>query len=109
MALALLAVRIFGLPITSNRNLTLHESRERRTLDAGRRSGNLLLVTHGPLDQRTGREKLRAFVSDDDGKTWQGGLILDERGKSPILTACREMKVRSISSMLTIERPRVPC
>ncbi|MFN4261503.1 MAG: sialidase family protein [Gemmataceae bacterium] len=43
------------------------------------RSGNLLLVKHGPLDERTRREKLMAFVSDDDGKTWKGGLMLDER------------------------------
>ncbi|MEX1027043.1 MAG: sialidase family protein [Candidatus Paceibacterota bacterium] len=45
------------------------------------RSGNLLLVKHGPLDERTGREKLMAFVSDDDGKTWQGGLKIDQREK----------------------------
>jgi len=45
------------------------------------RSGNLLLVKHGPLDERTRREKLMAFVSDDDGKTWQGGLMIDEREK----------------------------
>ena len=43
------------------------------------RSGALLLVKHGPLDERTRREKLMAFISDDDGKTWQGGLMLDER------------------------------
>jgi hypothetical protein len=42
-------------------------------------SGALLLVKHGPLDQRTGREQLMAFVSDDDGRSWQGGLMLDER------------------------------
>jgi len=42
-------------------------------------SGALLLVKHGPLDQRTGREQLMAFVSDDDGLAWQGGLMLDER------------------------------
>ena len=42
-------------------------------------SGALLLVKHGPLDERTRREKLTAFVSDDDGKTWRGGLMLDER------------------------------
>lgn len=42
-------------------------------------SGALLLVKHGPIDERTRREKLMAFVSDDDGKTWQGGLMLDER------------------------------
>jgi hypothetical protein len=30
-------------------------------------SGNLLLVKHGPLDQRAGRKQLTAYVSDDDG------------------------------------------
>jgi hypothetical protein len=44
-------------------------------------SGALLLVKHGPLDERTRRERLMAFVSDDDGQTWQGGLLLDEREK----------------------------
>jgi len=44
-------------------------------------SGALLLVKHGPLDERTQREKLTAYVSDDDGKTWLGGLMLDERYK----------------------------
>ena len=42
-------------------------------------SGALLLVKHGPLDQRTRREQLTAFVSDDDGAIWSGGLMLDER------------------------------
>lgn len=42
-------------------------------------SGNLLLVKHGPLDRRTGRSDLTAFVSMDDGATWSGGLMLDER------------------------------
>jgi hypothetical protein len=43
------------------------------------RSGRLLLVKHGPLDQQTGRSHLTAFLSDDEGRTWQGGLLLDER------------------------------
>lgn len=43
------------------------------------RSGNLLLVKHGPLDERTRREQLMAFLSEDEGKTWQGGLMIDER------------------------------
>ena len=43
-------------------------------------SGNLLLVKHGPIDKKTGRSHLTAFVSRDDGKTWEGGLMLDERG-----------------------------
>jgi predicted neuraminidase len=43
-------------------------------------SGRLLLVKHGLIDERTrGRSHLRAFLSDDDGQTWQGGLLLDER------------------------------
>ena len=42
-------------------------------------SGNLLLVKHGPLDTRTSRSHLTAYLSKDDGKTWGGGLMLDER------------------------------
>lgn len=42
-------------------------------------SGNLLLVKHGAMDEQTGRSHLRAFTSSDDGTTWQGGLLLDER------------------------------
>jgi predicted neuraminidase len=42
-------------------------------------SGNLLLVKHGAIDQRIGRSHLTAFISADDGKTWGGGLLLDER------------------------------
>ena len=43
-------------------------------------SGNLLLVKNGPLDQRLkSRSHMMAFLSKDDGQTWQGGLLLDER------------------------------
>jgi hypothetical protein len=42
-------------------------------------SGNLLLVKHGPLDARTSRSHLTAYISEDDGLTWGGGLMLDER------------------------------
>lgn len=43
-------------------------------------SGRLLLVKHGRPDQRTKvRSQLMAFLSDDDGKTWKGGLMIDER------------------------------
>ncbi|QGJ71645.1 Exo-alpha-sialidase [Planctomycetales bacterium 10988] len=42
-------------------------------------SGNLLLVKHGKIEEKTGRSHLMAFLSDDDGHTWQGGLLLDER------------------------------
>lgn len=44
------------------------------------RSGALLLVKNGPIDQDCGRAKMTAFISDDDGKTWSEGLLLDERG-----------------------------
>ena len=42
-------------------------------------SGALLLVKNGPVKEQIGREKIMAFVSDDDGATWTGGLVLDER------------------------------
>jgi len=44
-------------------------------------SGNLLLVGHG-RDMRNAtsvRKELIAFLSANDGKTWSGGLLLDER------------------------------
>jgi BNR repeat-like domain len=42
-------------------------------------SGNLLLVKHGPIEMRTGRSHLMAFISKDDGLSWSRGLLLDER------------------------------
>ncbi|WP_339682966.1 sialidase family protein [Gimesia maris] len=42
------------------------------------KSGNLLMVRHNPADKKSRRD-LTAFLSQDDGKTWQGGLLLDER------------------------------
>jgi len=42
------------------------------------RSGQLLAVTHNPPDGRT-RSHLVARLSDDDGRSWQGGLMIDER------------------------------
>ncbi len=43
-------------------------------------SGRILLVRHGDINERTRfRSKLMAFLSEDDGKTWTGGLMLDER------------------------------
>ncbi|MBS0210083.1 MAG: exo-alpha-sialidase [Planctomycetes bacterium] len=46
------------------------------------KSGRLLLVKNGPLDERIPRRShLTAFLSDDDGKTWRGGLLLDERAQ----------------------------
>jgi len=42
-------------------------------------SGSLLLVKHGPMDTRTDRSQLTAYISRDDGATWLGGLLIDER------------------------------
>lgn len=43
-------------------------------------SGNLLLIRHGAVDQRLPeRSHLTAFLSEDDGASWKGGLLLDER------------------------------
>jgi hypothetical protein len=43
-------------------------------------SGRLLLIKHGDqIDAHSGRVQLSAWLSDDDGNTWSGGLVLDER------------------------------
>lgn len=47
-------------------------------------SGRILLVKNGPQvdaipDQHKGRDQLSAWLSDDEGVNWQGGLILDDR------------------------------
>ena len=42
-------------------------------------SGNLLLVKHGAINERSGRSHLTAYISKDDGHTWLGGLLLDKR------------------------------
>jgi len=40
------------------------------------RSGALLMVKNGPLDRDVGRNDLTAYVSDDDGATWTGQLLI---------------------------------
>jgi len=42
-------------------------------------SGNLLLVKHGPINMKTGRSHLMAFISKDDGESWSRGLLVDKR------------------------------
>jgi hypothetical protein len=43
-------------------------------------SGRILMVRHGALNEKTKfRSKLTAYLSEDEGKTWTGGLMLDER------------------------------
>lgn len=43
------------------------------------RSGRLLLVKNGRLNQGYERNQMIAYVSEDDGKSWKGGLVLDAR------------------------------
>jgi len=43
-------------------------------------SGRMLMVKHGEtMDAHEGRSKLTAWLSEDEGKTWMCGLMLDER------------------------------
>ena len=42
------------------------------------KSGRLLMVRHNPPAELK-RSHLTAYLSDDDGKTWYGNLLLDER------------------------------
>ncbi len=45
-------------------------------------SGKLLLVKNGPIETKLPRRSsLTAFLSDDDGKTWSKGLLLDDRAE----------------------------
>ena len=41
-------------------------------------SGALLMVKNGPLDRDVGRKQMTAWISDDDGVSWKGGLLLHE-------------------------------
>ena len=42
-------------------------------------SGELLLIKHSPPAGARGRSHLTVYLSNDDGETWRGGLVLDER------------------------------
>lgn len=44
------------------------------------KSGRILLVKNGPVNVRLPRRSsMTAFLSDDEGKSWSKGLLLDER------------------------------
>lgn len=44
------------------------------------RSGRILLIRHGLISHKTKqRLHLMAYLSDDEGKTWSRGMMLDER------------------------------
>jgi hypothetical protein len=66
-----------GRTWTGVRDYSLHASS--RFFIRRLRSGNLLLIRHGKLDERGSRTDLTAYLSDDDGATWKGGLLLDDR------------------------------
>lgn len=37
-------------------------------------------MKHGKtIDSHEGRSRLTAWLSDDEGQTWEGGLMLDDR------------------------------
>ncbi|WP_208300404.1 exo-alpha-sialidase [Prosthecobacter fusiformis] len=43
-------------------------------------SGNIVLIKNGGIDETLkSRSHMTAFLSDDEGATWKGGLLLDER------------------------------
>jgi hypothetical protein len=42
------------------------------------KSGSFLLVRHNPPNGKT-RSHLTAYLSGDEGKTWSGGMMVDER------------------------------
>ena len=42
----------------------------------------------GPVKQWRGRTNLTAMLSEDDGRTWKGTLLLDERNDAAYPDAC---------------------
>ena len=52
------------------------------------KSGRWLFVCHGRPDERPGRVLLTAYLSDDEGATWKGGLLLD-KGPCSYPDACQ--------------------
>lgn len=54
-------------------------------------SGNLLLIKNGPVNKDVGRKQMMAFISRDNGATWEGGLMLDERGTTSY-PSCQQRK-----------------
>ena len=49
-----------------------------------------MLVKHGAPDENPEkRVRLTAYVSEDEGKTWNGGLVLDERKNAAYPYGCQ--------------------
>ena len=53
------------------------------------KSGRVLLVKNGAIDEDCGRKKLSAYLSDDECRTWKGGLVL-EPGAAEYPCACED-------------------
>jgi len=54
-------------------------------------SGNLLMVYNNPCkENRVVRENLTAWISKDDGRSWVGGLLLDERCEVSYPDGCQD-------------------
>jgi predicted neuraminidase len=76
--------------------LTLRETASSRFFLRRLSSGALLLIRNAPPSGRA-RSHLTAFLSDDDGATWTGGLLLDERACSyPDATIAADGTIRVI-------------
>ena len=53
-------------------------------------SGRLLLIKNGKeLHQHPGRNYFSAWLSEDDGKTWKGGLVIDDRERVTYPDGCQ--------------------
>jgi hypothetical protein len=53
-------------------------------------SGRLLLIKHGDrIDAHAGRVQLSAWLSDDEGRSWHGGLVIDDRRGISYPDACQ--------------------
>lgn len=64
----------------SEMTVTPYRQSAARTFTRRLKSGNILFIKNGPFDgPNVGRSQMTAFLSEDDGKTWIGGLVLDPR------------------------------
>jgi len=53
-------------------------------------SGRILLVKNGEkLHSQNGRNGLSAWLSEDDGETWKGGLVIDDRERITYPDGCQ--------------------
>jgi len=74
-----------GESVSTNRGQTWSELQPSKIMHPGSRffitrllSGDLLLVKNGPINVKTYRSHMMAFLSNDDGHTWSSGLIIDQ-------------------------------